>query len=77
MTMNIIEQEEFLSQVGSDCGITNVNIGVSGAKIGDVFGSEKETSGGRDSGPDTRIVFQTESIFFILIYKCSFLHRLG
>ena len=34
MTSKISEAEEFLSSVGSDCGIANVNIGTSGAEIG-------------------------------------------
>jgi aldehyde dehydrogenase (NAD+) len=42
----------FLSATGSDSGITNVNIGPSGAEIGDAFGGEKETGGGRESGSD-------------------------
>lgn len=52
MTLNIREAEQFLSQVGSDCGIANVNIGTSGAEIGGAFGGEKETGGGRESGSD-------------------------
>jgi aldehyde dehydrogenase (NAD+) len=44
--------ERFLSGVGSDCGIANVNIGTSGAEIGGAFGGEKETGGGRESGSD-------------------------
>jgi aldehyde dehydrogenase (NAD+) len=44
--------EKFLSVVGSDCGISNVNIGTSGAEIGGAFGGEKETGGGRESGSD-------------------------
>ena len=44
--------ERFLSPVGSDCGIANVNIGTSGAEIGGAFGGEKETGGGRESGSD-------------------------
>lgn len=52
MTTNMREQEEFLSQIGSDCGIANVNIGTSGAEIGGAFGGEKETGGGRESGSD-------------------------
>lgn len=36
----------------SDCGISNVNIGTSGAEIGGAFGGEKETGGGRESGSD-------------------------
>ena len=52
MTTNIRESELFLSTVGSDCGIANVNIGTSGAEIGGAFGGEKETGGGRESGSD-------------------------
>jgi aldehyde dehydrogenase (NAD+) len=44
--------ELFLSTVGSDCGIANINIGTSGAEIGGAFGGEKETGGGRESGSD-------------------------
>jgi aldehyde dehydrogenase (NAD+) len=44
--------EKFLSALGSDCGIANVNIGTSGAEIGGAFGGEKETGGGRESGSD-------------------------
>ena len=44
--------EAFLSAVGSDCGIANVNIGTSGAEIGGAFGGEKDTGGGRESGSD-------------------------
>ena len=51
-TTNLLEAEAFLSQVGSDCGIANVNIGTSGAEIGGAFGGEKETGGGRESGSD-------------------------
>ncbi|MFT5181989.1 MAG: aldehyde dehydrogenase (NAD+), partial [Alphaproteobacteria bacterium] len=46
------ETETFLSAVGSDCGLANVNIGPSGAEIGGAFGGEKETGGGRESGSD-------------------------
>jgi aldehyde dehydrogenase (NAD+) len=49
---DIRETETFLSAVGSDCGIANVNIGPSGAEIGGAFGGEKETGGGRESGSD-------------------------
>jgi len=52
MTTNMRESELFLSQLGSDCGIANVNIGTSGAEIGGAFGGEKETGGGRESGSD-------------------------
>jgi aldehyde dehydrogenase (NAD+) len=44
--------ERFLSAMGSDCGIANVNIGTSGAEIGGAFGGEKDTGGGRESGSD-------------------------
>ena len=52
MTDSLREAEEFLSVLGSDCGIANVNIGTSGAEIGGAFGGEKETGGGRESGSD-------------------------
>ena len=52
-TDNLQEAETFLSAVGSDCGIANVNIGTSGAEIGGAFGGEKETGGGRESGSDS------------------------
>jgi aldehyde dehydrogenase (NAD+) len=51
-TNDLREAERFLSCVGSDCGIANVNIGPSGAEIGGAFGGEKETGGGRESGSD-------------------------
>ncbi len=51
-TENMKESERFLSLLGSDCGIANVNIGTSGAEIGGAFGGEKETGGGRESGSD-------------------------
>jgi aldehyde dehydrogenase (NAD+) len=51
-TNDLRESERFLSAVGSDCGIANVNIGPSGAEIGGAFGGEKETGGGRESGAD-------------------------
>ncbi|MEH0156937.1 aldehyde dehydrogenase family protein [Limibacter armeniacum] len=51
-TQHIRESEAFLSALGSDCGIANVNIGTSGAEIGGAFGGEKETGGGRESGSD-------------------------
>jgi aldehyde dehydrogenase (NAD+) len=52
-TLNMREAETFLSAMGSDCGIANVNIGTSGAEIGGAFGGEKETGGGRESGSDS------------------------
>jgi len=51
-TTDVREAETFISAVGSDCGIANVNIGPSGAEIGGAFGGEKETGGGRESGSD-------------------------
>jgi aldehyde dehydrogenase (NAD+) len=65
MTNNMRESEKFLSQIGSDCGIANVNIGTSGAEIGGAFGGEKETGGGRESGSDAWKVYmrrQTNTI---------------
>jgi aldehyde dehydrogenase (NAD+) len=52
-TTDLLEAEQFLSTIGSDCGIANVNIGTSGAEIGGAFGGEKETGGGRESGSDS------------------------
>jgi len=51
-TNDLHEGEIFLSHMGSDCGIANVNIGTSGAEIGGAFGGEKDTGGGRESGSD-------------------------
>ncbi len=51
-TNDVREAEAFVSSIGSDCGIANVNIGPSGAEIGGAFGGEKETGGGRESGSD-------------------------
>ncbi len=65
MTNNLREAEMFLSVLGSDCGIANVNIGTSGAEIGGAFGGEKETGGGRESGSDAWKVYmrrQTNTI---------------
>jgi aldehyde dehydrogenase (NAD+) len=65
MTNNLREAEAFLSVLGSDCGIANVNIGTSGAEIGGAFGGEKETGGGRESGSDAWKVYmrrQTNTI---------------
>lgn len=64
-TDKVQESEYFLSHVGSDCGIANVNIGTSGAEIGGAFGGEKETGGGRESGSDAWKVYmrrQTNTI---------------
>ena len=65
MTNNLRDAEKFLSVVGSDCGIANVNIGTSGAEIGGAFGGEKETGGGRESGSDAWKIYmrrQTNTI---------------
>jgi aldehyde dehydrogenase (NAD+) len=51
-TNSVRSAHRFLSGVGSDCGIANVNIGTSGAEIGGAFGGEKETGGGREAGSD-------------------------
>ncbi|MEX2279452.1 MAG: aldehyde dehydrogenase family protein [Acidimicrobiia bacterium] len=51
-TDSLRNAETFLSHIGSDCGIANVNIGTSGAEIGGAFGGEKETGGGREAGSD-------------------------
>lgn len=51
-TLDMREAELFMSDIGSDCGIANVNIGPSGAEIGGAFGGEKETGGGREAGSD-------------------------
>ena len=64
-TQDLKESEKFLSQIGSDCGIANVNIGTSGAEIGGAFGGEKETGGGRESGSDSWKIYmrrQTNTI---------------
>lgn len=44
--------EYFLSVMGSDCGIANINVGTSGAEITGAFGGEKATGGGREAGSD-------------------------
>ena len=51
-TTNLAAAERWLSAVGSDCGIANVNAGTSGAEIGGAFGGEKATGGGRQAGSD-------------------------
>lgn len=51
-TTKLHHSEQFLSAIGSDCGIANINIGTSGAEIGGAFGGEKETGGGREAGSD-------------------------
>jgi len=64
-TNDMRKEQYFLSHIGSDCGIANVNIGTSGAEIGGAFGGEKETGGGRESGSDSWKVYmrrQTNTI---------------
>ncbi len=64
-TTNLLSAETFLSAMGSDCGIANVNIGTSGAEIGGAFGGEKDTGGGRESGSDAWKIYmrrQTNTI---------------
>ncbi|OGT41074.1 MAG: aldehyde dehydrogenase [Gammaproteobacteria bacterium RIFCSPHIGHO2_12_FULL_40_19] len=51
-TNDLRHAETFLSALGSDCGIANINIGTSGAEIGGAFGGEKATGGGREAGSD-------------------------
>ena len=51
-TTNLQRSEQYLSSIGSDCGIANINIGTSGAEIGGAFGGEKDTGGGREAGSD-------------------------
>lgn len=66
-TRDIKNAERFLSAIGSDCGIANVNIGTSGAEIGGAFGGEKETGGGREAGSDAWKAYmrrQTNTIFW-------------
>ena len=66
-TNSVQNAEQFLSSVGSDCGIANVNIGTSGAEIGGAFGGEKDTGGGREAGSDAWKAYmrrQTNTIFW-------------
>jgi aldehyde dehydrogenase (NAD+) len=49
---SLASTETFLSALGSDCGIVNINAGTSGAEIGGAFGGEKDTGGGREAGSD-------------------------
>jgi aldehyde dehydrogenase (NAD+) len=51
-TQQLLSTELFLSSLGSDCGIANVNLGTSGAEIGGAFGGEKDTGSGREAGSD-------------------------
>jgi len=66
-TNDVREAEKFVSAVGSDCGIANVNTGTSGAEIGGAFGGEKNTGGGRESGSDSWKMYmrrQTNTVNF-------------
>ncbi|RLD48375.1 MAG: aldehyde dehydrogenase family protein [Bacteroidetes bacterium] len=66
-TLDVREAETFVSAIGSDCGIANVNVGTSGAEIGGAFGGEKDTGGGRESGSDAWKVYmrrQTSTVNF-------------
>lgn len=49
---NLQNIELFLSAVGSNCGIANINTGTAGAEIGMAFGGEKDSGGGREAGAD-------------------------
>jgi aldehyde dehydrogenase family 7 member A1 len=51
-TLNQRTQHKWLSAIGSDTGIANVNVPTNGAEIGGAFGGEKHTGGGRESGSD-------------------------
>ena len=51
-TLNVRNQHKWLSAVGADTGIINVNVPTNGAEIGGAFGGEKATGGGRESGSD-------------------------
>eukprot|EP01095_Lingulamoeba_sp_RSL-Kostka_P005671 TRINITY_DN1712_c0_g1_i1.p1 TRINITY_DN1712_c0_g1~~TRINITY_DN1712_c0_g1_i1.p1 ORF type:complete len:540 (+),score=219.62 TRINITY_DN1712_c0_g1_i1:171-1790(+) len=51
-TKNMTNMSKWISHAGSDTGIVNVNIGTSGAEIGGMFGGNKETGWGRESGSD-------------------------
>lgn len=55
--IDLCEVELFQGVVGSDCGIVNVNIGISGVEIGGVFGGEKEIGGGCEFGLDVWKVY--------------------
>lgn len=52
-TENFRNAHYFISYLGSDCGIANINLGTSGAEIGGAFGGEKDTGGGREAGSDS------------------------
>src|SRR5438045_2040364 len=49
-TNDVREAEKFVSAVGSDCGIANVNTATSAAGNGGAFGGENNAGGGSESG---------------------------
>jgi aldehyde dehydrogenase (NAD+) len=54
-TDSLRNAERFLSHLGSDCGIANVNIGTSGAEIGGAFGlrwTRRRPADGREADSD-------------------------
>ena len=51
-TNNLQHAEYYLSELGSDCGIANINLGTFGAEVGGAFGGEKSSGGGREAGSD-------------------------
>lgn len=52
-TTNISNLETFLSVSGSDTGMVRINMGTTGADVGQAFGGEKETGFGRVGGSDS------------------------
>jgi aldehyde dehydrogenase (NAD+) len=51
-TTNLCNLETFLSAAGSDTGMVRINMGTTGADVGQAFGGEKETGFGRVGGSD-------------------------
>ena len=49
---NLSNLETFLSAAGSDTGMVRINMGTTGADVGQAFGGEKETGFGRVGGSD-------------------------
>jgi aldehyde dehydrogenase family 7 protein A1 len=52
-TSDMKEVFEWTGPTGTDCGLSGVNTGTSGAEISGAFGGEKATGGGRESGSDS------------------------
>ena len=50
-TNELREAERFVSALGSDCGIANVNVGTSGAEIGGAFGGERKPAAAANRAP--------------------------